>query len=97
MGGLTKAQIEELDKAYRKQLRKLWNDSFKKNRYLYRDSMEIPLSIEMKKARWRTFDHMLRLHENMTDYFQIPPNSKRYPARKRYTLPVKIDEDLKKS
>ena len=61
--GLTKAQIEELDKAHRKQLRKLWNDSFKKNRYLYRDSMEIPLSIEMKKAGWRTFDHMLRLHE----------------------------------
>ena len=33
----------------------------------------------------------------MTDYFQIPPNSNRYPARKRYTLPVKIDQDLKKS
>ena len=34
---------------------------------------------------------------DMTVYFQIPPNSKRCPARKRYTLPVKIDEDLKKS
>ena len=33
----------------------------------------------------------------MTDYFQIPPNSKRYPGRKMYTPPVKIDEDLKEA
>ena len=31
----------------------------------------------------------------MTNYFQIPPNSKRYLGRKRFTPPVKIDEDLK--
>lgn len=49
--GLTKAQIEELDRAHRKQPGKLWKDPFKKNRYVYRDSMEIPLSTEMKKAR----------------------------------------------
>ena len=42
-------------------------------------------SIEMKKARWRTFGHMLRLHEKtpcqmtMTDYLQKQPISKRYP------------------
>ena len=30
----------------------------------------------------------------MTDYFQIPPNPKQYSGRKRYTLPVKIDEYL---
>ena len=33
----------------------------------------------------------------MTDYFLIPPNSKRYLGRKRRTLPVKIDEDLKET
>ena len=38
---LTKAQIEELDRVHRKQLSKLWNDPLKKNRYVYRDSMEI--------------------------------------------------------
>ena len=79
---LTKAQIEEPDRAHRKQLRKLRKDSFKKNRYVYRGSLEIPLNTEMKKPRWRTFGHILRLHEKppcqvaMTDYFQIPPNSK---------------------
>ena len=49
------------------------------------------------------FSHMLRLHEKtprqmaMTDYFQIPPHSKRYPGRKRCTLPAKIEEDLKEA
>ena len=98
--GLPKSQIEVIYRANRKQFRNLWNDPFKKNRYVYRESMEKPLSLEMKKARWKTFGHMVRLHEKtpceitMTDYFQIPPNSKRYPGRKS-TLPVKIDEDLK--
>ena len=27
--------------------------------------MEIPLSTEMKKERWRTFVHMLRLHHQI--------------------------------
>lgn len=49
--GLTKAQIEKLDKAHRKQLRKLWNNPRQENRYVYRDSMEISLSIEMKKTK----------------------------------------------
>ena len=55
----------------------------------------------MKKARLRTFGHMLRLHGKaphqmaMTDYFQIPANLKQCSWRKRYTLLVKIDEDLK--
>ena len=101
--GLTKAQTEELDRAHRKQLRKLWNDPFKKNRHLYKDSEEVPLSIEMKKARWRALGHMLRLHIKtpcqmaMTDYFMIPAKSKKYPGRKRCTLPTIIDEDLKEA
>ena len=46
-----------------------------------------------------TFGHMLRLYEKtpcqmtMTDYFQIPPNSKRYPGRKKCTLPFKTNEN----
>ena len=50
---LIKAQIEGVDRAHWKQLRKLWNDPFKNNWYVYRDSMEIQLSTEMKKPRWR--------------------------------------------
>ena len=50
--GLTKIQ-EELDRALRKQLRKLWNNPFEKNRY-------VPLSNEMNKAKWTTFGYMPR-------------------------------------
>ena len=43
------------------------------------------------------------LHEKKTcqmamiGYLQIPPNSKRYPGRKRYTLTVQIDKNLKEA
>ena len=33
----------------------------------------------------------------MTDFFQTPPHSKRYPGWERCTLPVKIGEDLKEA
>lgn len=39
-----------------------------------------------------------RLHINQKlNYFQILSNSKRYPLRKRCTLPVKIDKDSKEA
>ena len=61
--GLTKSQTEELDRAHRKQLRQIWNDKNKKNINLYKESNEIPISMEMKKARWKALGHMLRLDE----------------------------------
>ena len=100
---LTQAQIKELDRAHRKQLRKLRNVPVKKNRYVYRDTMEIPLSIEMKKAKWRTFGHMLRSHKKvpcqiaMTDYFQYHQIQEDILEEKRCTPPVKIDKDLKEA
>ena len=56
-----------------------------------------------EKTKMAKFSHMLRLHEKtpcqmaMTNYFQIPPHSKRYPGRKRCTLPAKTEEDLKEA
>ena len=57
----------------------------------------------MKERRWKAFGHMLRLDEQapcqqaMRYYFDVPPNAKRYPGRRRTTLPVVIDEDIKKA
>ena len=48
---LTKVKKKNLIKLIRKQLKKLWNNPFKKNIYDSMESMEIPLSIEMKKER----------------------------------------------
>ena len=39
--------------------------------------MEIPLSIEMKKARWRAFGHILRLHEK-TPCKRLQPTISKY-------------------
>ena len=58
--GLTKEQEEELDRTHRKQLRKIWNDPFKKNKDLYEQSKENKLSDDMRKARWRALGHMER-------------------------------------
>ena len=100
--GLTCSQEEELDRAHRKQLRRIWNDPYKKNNELYRDSNEIPISTSMKRARWRKLGHILRLDDEvpgqkaMRYYFDKPINSKRFAGRPRITLPVKIDNDIKK-
>ena len=99
--GLTKAEEAELDRAHRKQLRRVWNDPHKRNKQLYEQSGEKKLSSDMRKARWSALGHMLRRHEetpcrqSMEDYFNVPENAKKYPGRKRNTLPIVIDNDIK--
>ena len=54
----------------------------------------------MKKARWRTFGHALRLptiapcQQSMNYYFECPPEGKKFRGRKRITLPVLLDSDI---
>ena len=66
--GLTKAQTEELDRAHRKQLRKIFNDRNKRNAQLYKDSHEVPISVEMKKKNGEHLDicyvYMKKHHVN---------------------------------
>ena len=52
--GLTKNKTEEIDRLHREQLRQVWNDKNKKNKDLYKESNERPISEEMKKARWKS-------------------------------------------
>ena len=72
-----------------------------KNRKLYQESDEQPISVDMKRKRWQAFGHMLRLEENapcqqaMKFYFTQPMEAKRYSGRKRSTLPVILDQDIK--
>ena len=55
----------------------------------------------MKAARWRALGHMLRRDEKtpcqraMEFYFEIPREGKKFSGRKRCTLPVRINEDIK--
>ena len=99
--GLNKTQTEVLNRAHRKQLRWVWKDRYKKNKDLYHQSKETPISKDMKCARWRALGHFLRLNEEtpcqkaMTYYFETPENNKKYPGRQRTTLPTVINEDIK--
>ena len=99
--GLTKSQANEIDRAHRKQLRKVFNDANKHNKQLYEESNERPISLDMKENRWKAFGHMLRLDEKapcqqaMKYYFTVPENAKRYSGRKRLTLPIILDQDIK--
>ena len=57
----------------------------------------------MKEKRWRAFGHILRLdnevpcQQAMVYYFDPPHDAKKYSGRKRMTLPVVLDEDLKET
>ena len=99
--GLTQAQTEELDRIHRRQLRWVWNDRNKKNIDLYLQSKEVPLSNEMRNARWRALGHFLRLDVNtpcqkaMKYYFEVPKNSKKYPGQQKTTLPTVINNGIK--
>ncbi len=99
--GLTKAQCEELNRAHRKQLRRVWNDPNKRNQRLYEESNENKLSDDMRNARWKALGHMLRLNREvpcqkaMDYYFEENEKCKKFSGRMRTTLPVKINEDIK--
>ena len=99
--GLTKAQEDELNRAHRKMLRTVVGDRRMRNKLLYEHCNEKVLSSEMREARWRAFGHMLRLDRRvpaqkaMDYYFNVPLNAKKFSGRRRATLPVCIDNDLK--
>ena len=101
--GLTKAQEEEYDIANRKQLRKVTRDPYIKNSMLYERCRETKLSSQMKSRRWQALGHMLRLEEStpcqlaMQYYLNVPENAVKFTGRKRLTLPVRIDQDLKEA
>ena len=101
--GMTKAQEEHLNRAHRKMLRTVVGDKRMKNEPLYEHCKEKVLSSEMREARWRAFGHMLRLDQKvpaqqaMNYYFHVPLKAKKYSGRRRSTLPVCIDNDLKET
>ena len=81
--GLTKKQTDEFDRAqHRKQLRIVWNDNYKRNKEVYKDSKENSMSQHMKEARWSAFGHNLRLSNKapsqmaMNFYFEIQVKQK---------------------
>jgi hypothetical protein len=101
--GLTQDELERLDAFHRQQLRSLLDIRYPDtihNDDLYKRTKSVPLSEELRLARWRMLGHVLRMSDNvpakqaMLYYFHIASIEKGLAGRPRTTLPVIIDKDL---
>ena len=61
--GLNKTEVETINRTYRKQLKKVWQNYKLKNKRLYEISNEYPIGDTICKMRWNLFGHILRLPE----------------------------------
>ena len=102
--GLSQSEANRLDTFHRKQLRFLIGIFYPNsisNTALYNRCQAQPISTIAQQARWKLFGHILRLptaapaNKAMTAYFNKPGKSRR--GRPRTTLPIVLNEDLKKT
>lgn len=101
---LTKTDEDKLDAFHRKQLRKMLGIHYPvkiTNDSLYKKCNESPVSIQILEARWKLFGHILRrnpaipANKAMHFYFTAT-SSEKYRGRPITTLPVTLNNDLKK-
>ena len=100
---LTKTDEDRLDSFHRKQLRNVLGIHYPtkiSNASLYKKCREAPLSMQVLEARWRLFGHVLRRDPNIPAneamHFYFSENNKRARGRPQTTLPVTLNNDLKK-
>ena len=96
-----KAQLNKLDAAHRKQLRRIlrifWPNTIH-NKRMYERCHTCPISILSIEMRWKLFGHILRLpddappQKSMLRYFSQPTFQR--PGRPITTLPIQLDKDL---
>ena len=98
---LTLIEEERLTVYHRKQLKKILNIRYpkeKKNKSLYRICQERPLSLQILSAHWSLFGHILRRDKNIpankaTRAYFIP-NGNKLRGRPKTTLPIVLNRDL---
>ncbi|GFO44725.1 endonuclease-reverse transcriptase [Plakobranchus ocellatus] len=99
---LTKTDEDRLDSFHRKQLINTLGIRYPtiiSNASLHKKCREAPLSMQVLEARWRLFGHVLRRDRNipankaMLFYFS---DNKRARGRPQTTLPITLNNDLKK-
>ena len=70
---------------------------------LYKLTGTRPLTIDITKARWKMFGHVLRSNEQtparkaMRYYFQTPVDREKFRGRKRATLVTTLNRDITKT
>ena len=104
--GLTQKDEKGLDSFHRKQLRQILGVKYPttmENEKVYKVTKTKPLSIDITKARWKMFGHVLRMNERTTArlsmkyYFQVPTNTRKFRGRKRATIVTTLNRDIKRT
>ena len=104
--GLTKQDERNLDGFHRQNLRQVIGVFYPhriRNAELYNKTKSRPLSIDITKARWKMFGHVLRMNENtparkaMRYFFQIPEGHKKFRGRKRATIVTTLNRDIERT
>ena len=101
--GLTKTDEKNLDSFHRKQLRQVLGIFYPErisNEKVYETTNTRPLTIDITKARWKMFGHVLRMNEQsparkaMKYYFQEPEHCEKFRGRKRATIVTTLNRDI---
>ena len=100
---LTKTDEDKLDSFHRRQLRRVLGIHYPtkiSNTSLYKKCAETPLSMQILQSRWRLFGHILRrdasIPANASMSYYFSETKKRGRGRPTTTLPVTLNNDLKK-
>ena len=104
--GLTKEDEKNLDSFHRKQLRIVLG-VFYPNRIrcekLYKVTKSRPITIDITRARWKMFGHVLRMNEKtparkaMKYFFQDPQGTPKFRGRKRATIVTTLNRDIERT
>ena len=103
--GLRKSDEKALDSFHRQQLRRVLKIKFPHRiscAKLYKRCKEIPITLEILKARWRIFGHTLRLHKDTLarkamSYHFDSHNLPRFRGGPRETIVRTLNRDIKRA
>ena len=106
--GLTMVDERNLNSFHRKQLRQVCGVYYPNtigNEELYKLTKTRPLSIDITKARWKMFGHVLRMKENtparkaMKWFFLVPTGEgiQKFRGRKRATIVTTLNNDIERT
>ncbi|GFR69344.1 endonuclease-reverse transcriptase [Elysia marginata] len=100
---LTTTDEKRLDSFHRRQLRRILGIHYPTkitNQSLYKKCSETPLSLQILELRWRLFGHILRrdnsIPANLAMLYYFNENSNRGRGRPTTTLPITLNNDLKR-
>ena len=101
--GLTTKDEDSLDSFHRQQLRQVMNIKYPStisSKKVYKVTKTKPISVEITRARWKLFGHILRMNKEtparkaMKYYFEKESMNK-FRGRKRSTIVTTINRDIK--